>query len=534
MPAYRPLLSRCGRSLTRSHPVFMEWPDGAAAAAAQRRRGEGGSHVEMALASPRALALEDLHFENSFASLGEAFVERRRPEGVPGSRLVAFSADAAALIGLREAEASRPEFTALASGNALVRGMEPVAGMYGGHQFGVWAGQLGDGRAILLGEVRGADGSPWELQLKGAGKTAFSRFADGRAVIRSTVREFLASEAMDALGVPTTRALSMAAGDEPVLRERVERAATVIRMAPSFVRFGNFEIFHYRKQHEHVRTLGDYVIGRFFPEAGEGEDRYARFFASVVERTAALMAHWKAVGFAHGVMNTDNFSILGLTLDYGPYGFMEEYEPGWICNHSDETGRYAFDRQPTIGLWNCYALAEALSSLLSKDEIEAALKSYEHIYRATFLRLLRAKLGLPDERDDDADLALELFRLLEARRVDWTNFWRALSHDDARALALLGEDESSRAWFARYAERVAPDPRDDAARRAAMRAVNTKYVLRNWVAQEAIEACEAGDDTLVRTALAVLRAPFDEHPEHERWAGPAPPQYRSLSVSCSS
>ncbi|HTD32348.1 MAG TPA: YdiU family protein [Candidatus Elarobacter sp.] len=494
----------------------------------------------MAIAPPRGKTLEELRFENSFAALGETFSERRTPTGIPGARLVAFSPDAASLVDLRPGEETRPEFAALTGGNALVRGMEPVSALYGGHQFGVWAGQLGDGRAILLGEVRadaattGRAGGPWELQLKGGGLTAFSRFADGRAVVRSTVREFLASEAMDALGVPTTRALSMAAGDEPVLRERVERAATVIRMAPSFVRFGNFEIFHYRKQHEHVKTLVDYMIDRFFPDAGEGEDRYARFFASVVERTAALMAHWQAVGFAHGVMNTDNFSVLGLTLDYGPYGFMEEYEPGWICNHSDETGRYAFDRQPTIGLWNCYALAEALSSLLGKDEIEAALKSYEHVYRAAFLRLLRAKLGVSDERDDDVDLALELFRLLEARRVDWTNFWRALSHDDARALALLGEDESSRAWFARYAARVAGDPRDDETRRASMRAVNPKYVLRNWVAQEAIEVCEAGDDTIVRTALAVLRAPFDEHPEHERWAQTAPAEYRSLSVSCSS
>jgi hypothetical protein len=305
-------------------------------------------------------------------------------------------------------------------------------------------------------------------------------------------------------------------------------------MAPTFVRFGSFEIFHYRKQHDHVRTLADYVIERFYRECAGGDDRYARFFTTVVERTAALMAHWQAVGFAHGVMNTDNFSILGLTLDYGPYGFVEEYEPGFICNHSDESGRYAFDRQPTIGLWNCYALAEALSSLISKDEIEAALARYEHVYRATFPALLRAKLGVLDERDDDADLALELFRMLEARRTDWTNFWRALSHDDATALALLGDDESSRAWFERYARRVADDPRGDGERHASMRAVNPKYVLRNWVAQEAIAACEAGDDSVVNLVLDVLRAPFDEHPDSEAWAHAAPAQYRGLSVSCSS
>jgi serine/tyrosine/threonine adenylyltransferase len=326
----------------------------------------------------------------------------------------------------------------------------------------------------------------------------------------------------------------MAAGDEPVLRERVERAATVIRMAPTFVRFGSFEIFHHRKQHAAVKTLADYVIDRFYPGCGDGGDRYARFFAAVVERTAALMARWQAVGFAHGVMNTDNFSILGLTLDYGPYGFLETYEPGFVCNHSDESGRYAFGRQPTIGLWNCYALAEALSSLIERDALDAALARYEHVYRAMLLELMRAKLAVLGAHDDDAELVVQLFGLLEARRADWTNFWRALSHADADAVALLGDDESSRAWFARCARRVGDDARGDAARRSAMRAANPKYVLRNWVAQEAIAACESGDDSVVNAVLGVMRAPFDEHSEHAAWSRPAPAQYAGLSVSCSS
>jgi uncharacterized protein YdiU (UPF0061 family) len=487
----------------------------------------------MALAPPLGSTLEELRFTNSFAGLGEAFSERRPPSGIPGARLVATSLDAAALIDLRGGEETRPEFTALVSGNALVPGMEPVAALYGGHQFGYWAGQLGDGRAILLGEAQTARG-PVELQIKGAGMTAFSRMGDGRAVVRSTVREFLCSEAMDALGIPTTRALAMAAGAEPVRRETIERAATVIRMAPSFVRFGSFEIFHYRKQTAEVRTLADYVIARFYPECGTGEDRYARFFGAVVERTARLMAAWQSVGFAHGVMNTDNFSILGLTLDYGPFGFLEAYEPGFICNHTDEGGRYAFERQPTIGLWNCYALAEALSSLIPRDALDAALARYEPAYRAAFLELHRAKLGLLEARDGDADLLLGLFELLAARRVDWTRFWRALSHGDAPALALLGEDETSLAWFASYRERAAGDPRGAEARGAAMLAVNPKFVLRNWVAQEAIEACEAGDDGPVRALLAVVRSPYEEHPERDGWARPAPAKYAGLAVSCSS
>ncbi len=487
----------------------------------------------MALAPALGSTLEDLRFANSFAALGDAFSERRTPSGVPGSRLVAVSPAAAALLELGPGEPARPQFAALVAGNALLPGMEPVAALYGGHQFGVWAGQLGDGRAILLGEAQTA-GGPVELQIKGAGMTAFSRMGDGRAVVRSTVREFLCSEAMDALGIPTTRALAMAAGDEPVLRESVERAATVIRLAPSFVRFGSFEIFHYRRQTAEVKTLADYVIDRFYPEAGGGEDRYARFFATVVERTARLMAAWQSVGFAHGVMNTDNFSILGLTLDYGPFGFLEAYEPGFVCNHTDGTGRYAFDRQPTIGLWNCYALAEALSSLIARDALEAALAGYEGAYRTAFLELHRAKLGLADARETDADLLLELFRLLEARRVDWTRFWRALSHGEAGALALLAEDASSLDWFARYRERSAGDPRGAERRRSAMLAANPKYVLRNWVAQEAIEACEAGDDSAVQVLLEVLRSPYDEHPERDGWAQPAPAKYADLSVSCSS
>ncbi len=494
----------------------------------------------MAIAPPPAKTLEELQFANSFAALGDAFSESRSPKGIPNARLVAFSPAAAELIDLRPGEERRPEFLALASGNALVRGMEPVAAMYGGHQFGVWAGQLGDGRAILLGEVhsssRAQGAGCWELQIKGGGMTAFSRFADGRAVVRSTVREFLASEAMDALGIPTTRALAMTAGDEPVLRERIERAATIIRVAPSFVRFGSFEIFHYRKQFDAVKTLADYTIERYFPQITHPDERvrYARFLEAVVDRTAMLMAQWQAVGFAHGVMNTDNFSILGLTLDYGPYGFIEAYDPGFICNHTDEGGRYAFDRQPTVGFWNCHALAAALSSLITEDDRKAALARYEPAFWTTYLVRMNAKLGLLESADGNVALVEDVVTLLAQRRVDWTNFWRALSHDDASALALLGEDETSRAWFARYRAHAALDPRDDAKRRIAMRAANPKFVLRNWIAQQAIEACEAGDDAVVRAAYDVLRAPYDEHPEHNAWANPAPPEYAHLEVSCSS
>src|SRR3984957_2206689 len=339
----------------------------------------------MTVVSPPGIALEELTFSNAFAGLGERFYESRTPSGLEGARLVAVSPDAAALIDLSESELTRDEFIRVASGTAILRGMQPLAALYGGHQFGVWAGQLGDGRAITLGEITNKRGEPWEIQLKGAGQTAYSRFADGRAVLRSTIREFLASEAMDALGIPTTRALAMVANDEPVIRESIETAAIVVRLALSFVRFGSFEIFAARGEHDAIRILADFVIDRFYPECGTGDDRYARFFEAVLKRTARLMAHWQSVGFMHGVMNTDNFSILALTLDYGPYGFMEGYEPGHICNHTDQGGRYAFDRQPAIGLWNCYALANALAGIVEPAQLETVIASYVPALREAFL-----------------------------------------------------------------------------------------------------------------------------------------------------
>jgi len=381
----------------------------------------------MTVVAPAELTLEDLTFTNAFARLGDTFREERTPSGLANARLVAVSDAAAALLDLAPGELRRDEFLQILSGRAILREMQPVAAMYGGHQFGVWAGQLGDGRAITLGEVTNRRGEPWELQLKGAGQTMFSRFADGRAVLRSTIREFLASEAMDALGIPTTRALAMAASDERVVRETVESAAIVMRLAPSFVRFGSFEIFAARGNDAALATLADFVIDRFYPESGRGDDRYERFFTSVMERTARLMADWQHVGFMHGVMNTDNFSILGLTLDYGPYGFMEGYEPGRICNHTDEGGRYAYERQPAIGLWNCYALANALAKLIDPKRLETILGAYVPAFRAAYLTHMRAKLGLTLPDAGDEELAAELRAAMAGAHADWTRTFRSLA-----------------------------------------------------------------------------------------------------------
>ncbi len=489
----------------------------------------------------RELTLEHLRFDNSFARLPAAFYERRMPTGIPNPHLIAFNPDAAALIDLRPGEERRDAFVRFASGNAVLPGMEPVAAIYAGHQFGTFVSQLGDGRAILLGEVRNERGEAWELQLKGAGMTAFSRFADGRAVLRSTIREYLCSEAMHALGIPTTRALAMTGSDEAVYRETIETAAVLVRMAPTFVRFGSFELFASRRQTDEIKILADYVIERQFPGAGNGADRYVRFFAQAVSRTADLMAAWQSVGFAHGVMNTDNFSISGLTLDYGPYGFMEAYEPGFICNHTDAGGRYAFDQQPTIGLWNCYALANSLTSLIAKEELEAGLATYEQTYRESYLARMRAKLGFAETQPGDADLLLDLLRLLEAARADYTNFFRALAKldltgepaDDAAAV-MFADRDAWYGWQLRYRQRLATDSQPEQRRRAAKLAVNPKYILRNYLAQTAIERAQAGDFSEIDRLHSVLRRPFDEHPDHAGFAAAPPDWARGISVSCSS
>jgi uncharacterized protein YdiU (UPF0061 family) len=486
-------------------------------------------------------ALEDLRFDNSFARLPGDFFERREPTGIPDPHLIAFNPDAAALIDLRPGEERRPEFTALGSGNALLQGMQPVAAIYAGHQFGTFVAQLGDGRAILLGEVKNAAGASWELQLKGGGMTAFSRFADGRAVLRSTIREYLCSEAMHGLGIPTTRALAMTGSAEAVYRETVETAAVLVRMAPTFVRFGSFELFASRGQTTELAILADYTIDRYFPAAARSRERYADFFGEVVTRTAQLMAAWQAVGFAHGVMNTDNFSIVGLTLDYGPFGFLDAYDPGFICNHTDAGGRYAFDQQPSIGLWNCYALARALTPLVPKADLEARLATYEPAYRAAYLERMLAKVGLAKSADGDPELVDELLKMLAAAGADYTRFFRALcdidvtsSPADDDAAASFADRDRWYAWQLRYRERLARDERTEVERRAAKRTVNPRLVLRNHLAQIAIERARAGDFSEIARLHDALRSPFNDPAVDDGYAEAPPDWARTISVSCSS
>jgi uncharacterized protein YdiU (UPF0061 family) len=493
-------------------------------------------------------ALEELRFSNSFArSLDEAFYARLAPTPLQKSHLVAFNPQAAALIDLHPQQAERPEFVRYFGGHEPLPGGEPLAMLYAGHQFGHYVPQLGDGRAILLGEVTNRQGERWELQLKGSGLTPFSRRGDGRAVLRSTVREYLCSEAMHGLGIPTTRALCMTGSDEEVYRERIERGAMLLRMAPSHVRFGSFEVFYYRSQFERLRALADYVIAHHYPHLAAQPNRYLELFREVTRRTAALISQWQLVGFAHGVMNTDNMSILGLTLDYGPFGFLDDYDPGFICNHSDHQGRYAFERQPRIGRWNLSCLGQALLPLFDGEPGEAAeqanavLDEYEPHFQRHNMAGLRAKLGLSEKREEDGALIDELLALMQQSRSDYTRTFRALADFDSGEGAPntpLRDTFIDRAafdsWAARYGARLRSEGSVDSERRERMKRVNPKYILRNYLAQQAIDQAEAGDYREIEKLHTLLQRPFDEQPEHEAYAKPPPDWGKSLEISCSS
>lgn len=486
--------------------------------------------------------LEHLNFDNSYARLPEIFYAKVNPTPFTlPPHLVHFNASAAALIDLDPEQAARPECAGVFGGSLLAPGMDPLAMLYAGHQFGVYVPQLGDGRAILLGEVVNSRGERWDLHLKGAGMTPFSRDGDGRSVLRSAIREYLCCEAMHGLGIPTTRALSLVGSDDKIYREQVETAAAIVRMAPSHVRFGTFEIFYYRKQHDHLRRLADYVIELHYPELAGSADRYVRFLGEVVRRTARLVAAWQAAGWSHGVLNTDNMSILGLTLDYGPYGFMDDYDPGFICNHSDHNGRYAFDQQPYIGLWNLSCLAQTLLPLAEKDDLKAALDTYQGTFDREYRRLMRGKLGLHEEREGDEDLLQDLLGLLAGSRVDYTIFFRELgtfATVDGAANERLREQFLNRerfdAWALRYRERLLAEGSRDEERRTRMDRVNPLYVLRNYLAQTAIEKAQQKDYSEIDRLLQLLQDPFTERPGMRSYAAAPPNWGKHIAVSCSS
>jgi uncharacterized protein YdiU (UPF0061 family) len=493
-----------------------------------------------------------LRWTNRFHALGADHHTELVPQPLPQPHWVATSPACAEWLGLPPDWATNPTWDSLAvlAGNRLWPGMQPLASVYSGYQFGVWAGQLGDGRALMLGELEKPNG-PVELQLKGAGMTPYSRSADGRAVLRSSIREFLCSEAMQALGIPTTRALAIVGSPLKVRRETLETAAVVTRAAPSFLRFGHFEHFtHTADNLAALQRLTDLAIAHHYPELQHTPQPVVALLAAVTQRTAALMAQWQTVGFCHGVMNTDNMSLLGLTLDYGPFGFLDAFDPNHICNHTDQQGRYAWARQPGVALWNLHALAQALMPLI--EDSDAALAALEP-YKAQFPQLLldawRAKLGLrfdaanetAAEREADRILADGLLRLMAQDRADFTITFRRLAtfstepgaaNDALRDLFI--DRPAFDAWALRYAERLRSEHSQGAERALRMNRINPKFVLRNHLAETAIVHARDGDFSEVQRLLKVLQRPFDEQPESEADAGFPPDWATHLAVSCSS
>ena len=487
----------------------------------------------------------------AFTLRGDDAVQELQPTPIPKPYWVGFSSSAAKLVNIPLKGDGYPQdesWLEVLAGNSLLtqscQFTKPIATVYSGHQFGVWAGQLGDGRAILLGEI-----AHQELQLKGAGKTLYSRMGDGRAVLRSSIREFLCSEAMHALGIPTSRALSVVGSDLPVMREDMETAAVCARLAPSFMRVGHFEHFASTQNIVRLKELADLLMDHHYPDCRTAQAPYLDLFQEICERNASLVAQWQAVGFCHGVLNSDNISVLGITIDYGPFGFLDQFQIDHICNHSDHGGRYAYHRQPQIMHWNMACLASAFIPLLELDHsqeesqelLSKALSQFPVVYGQAWQSLFRQKLGLMTAQEDDVQLIERLLQAMHDSKVDFTQLFRGLADINTNAPVteikmrndFLDRDSIDQ-LFRDYIARLKSESSIDAERKLNMNAVNPKYVLRNHLAQVAIEKAQRKDFSEVAKLLKILESPFDEQEQYTEYASPPPPDLSAIEVSCSS
>ena len=468
---------------------------------------------------------------HNFSELPEEFYTLQDWQGFDNPKIVIENHAMKKALGMEDTE--HQELLKIFNGSKKIGSLKPLSMVYSGHQFGQYVEQLGDGRGLLFAQINSNEGL-LDIHLKGAGKTPYSRFGDGRAVLRSVIREYLCGEAMHALSIPTSRALMIIGSDEMVIREKSESAAMLVRTAKTHIRFGSFEYFHYNNKHEHVKALADFCINSYPQYFSKTKNAYVDFFRVIVKETAKMIAHWQACGFNHGVMNTDNMSILGETFDYGPYGFMEDYNPSHVCNHSDHQGRYAFKNQPYIGLWNCSALGHALSSLISEESQGEVLQTYEAIFQDTLAELYRKKLGLDQAQPEDANLIQGLLDIMESEKLDYTNTFRNLTQALAKKNSPELNSEISKSWIVSFLERHSKETLSKDKRLELMNQINAKFILRNYMAQEAIEAAEVNDFSKLETLMIVMTQPFEELIEHQKFANKSPMWAKDLEISCSS
>ncbi len=472
--------------------------------------------------------LADLKFSNRLFKSCPFLGARVRPQPLKHPQVIHYNKDLMQRLGLNLSLIDSPSFLRFCNGDLEFDGVVFGATVYSGHQFGHYIPQLGDGRALMIGEIESPEGH-FEFQLKGSGLTPFSRMGDGRAVVRSSIREYLASAHLKALGVPTTEALSVIKGEDDVYRENVEKGAIVVRVAPSFLRFGHFQYFS--RDEESLKALVEFTIDHYFSEYSSHPNRYVLFFQDVIKRTAKLFAQWQAIGFAHGVLNTDNTSILGLTIDYGPFGFIENLDLDFICNHSDHEGRYSFGNQAPIGLWNLTRLGEALSLLINSDDQARSLQTYPGLFHFEYQRIMRAKCGLTKQLPGDEDFLRDTLNMLVETNCDYTQFFRSLCYFNLgdQKLKNIPDHAALKDWLVLYEQRLQKEESRNDERKEQLLTINPKFILRNHLAQQVIDDHKKMDDL-----FKVLSSPYEEWPEFEEWGKPTPPEHRSIAVSCSS